>query len=126
MFSTSFKFSGERCNILDLKQVIKIQKYFRNVHQAHGWLKEKNDLIQISNEIRWNSHSESSLNYHKYREIVLEQDNEFDDSIANILNNMGIYNELIYLEKQSSCLSIECTAAKQHLYRRQSKCGLIY
>jgi len=92
-----------------LKQIIKVQKYFRNVHQAHGWLKEKDGLMpQIPNETRWNSHPECVrtfvVNYHKYREIALEQDKEFDESIANILNNMGIYSESVYLEKQLSTI----------------------
>lgn len=72
-----------------LHKIIKIQKYFRNVHQAHGWLKEKDGLMpQIPNETRWNSHPEFVrtfvANYHKYKEIVLKQDNKFNDSSSNI------------------------------------------
>jgi len=93
-----------------LHKIIKIQKYFRNVHQAHGWLKEKDGLMpQIPNETRWNSHPECVrtfvANYHKYREIALEQDNEFNDSISNILNDMAIYSESVYLEKQLSIVA---------------------
>lgn len=93
-----------------LHKIIKIQRYFRNVHQAHGWLKEKDGLMpQIPNETRWNSYPECVrtfvANYHKYREIALEQDNEFNDSISNILNDMAIYSESVYLEKQLSIVA---------------------
>ncbi|EZA58500.1 hypothetical protein X777_01096 [Ooceraea biroi] len=37
-------------------------------------------------------------------EIALEQDN-FDDSISNILNDMAIYSESVYLEKQLSIVT---------------------
>lgn len=36
-----------------LKYIIEIHKYFRNNHQAHGWLKEKNGLMpQLPNDTR--------------------------------------------------------------------------
>jgi len=41
----------------------------------------------------------------------LEQDNEFDESIANILNNIEIYRELVYLKIVDNCLNIRRTAA---------------
>ncbi|CAL1671557.1 unnamed protein product [Lasius platythorax] len=66
-------------------------------------------MPQIPNETKWNSHPECVrtfvANYHKYREIALEQDNEFNDSISNILNDMAIYSESVYLEEQLSIVA---------------------
>lgn len=66
-----------------LKDLVELQKYFRNVHQAHGWLREKNGLMpQIPNETRWSSHFECVetfvTNYHLYRQISTENVYDFN------------------------------------------------
>ena len=66
-----------------LNQVVEIQKYFRNVHQPHGWLKEHDCLMsQIHNSICWNSYEESIstfiINYYKYLTIASQHQNEFE------------------------------------------------
>ncbi|KAJ8884065.1 hypothetical protein PR048_015922 [Dryococelus australis] len=36
--------------------IVEVQKYFQNVHKAHGWLLEKDCVIpQLPHETRWNS-----------------------------------------------------------------------
>jgi len=57
-----------------IKHVVEVQKYFRNVHQARGWLEEKGGLVpQLPNDTRWNSRLACMktfiANYSKYVEI---------------------------------------------------------
>ncbi|XP_054710424.1 uncharacterized protein LOC129220108 [Uloborus diversus] len=87
-----------------IKHVLEVQKYFRNKHNAHGWLKEKNGLMpQIPNDTRWNSQDECLrtfiINFHKYNEIRLEHLDEFDQQIGSILTNVGIYTQVVYLRE---------------------------
>ncbi|CAI6376424.1 unnamed protein product [Macrosiphum euphorbiae] len=87
-----------------MKHIVEVQKYFRNVHQAHGWLREKKGLMpQIPNETRWSSHSACVRtfvsNYHLYRQISTDND-DFDNTIEKILNNVGIYREALNLQDQ--------------------------
>jgi len=96
-------------NIL-LEHVVKVQKHFRNKHNAHGWLTEKHGLMpQIPCDTRWNSQQECLrtfvANFHKYNEIRLEHMQEFDQQISNILTNAGIYAEASNLLKQLKILS---------------------
>ncbi|KAB7500239.1 hypothetical protein Anas_10995, partial [Armadillidium nasatum] len=70
-----------------LKYIIQIQKFFRNHHQPHGWLKEKGGLMpQIPNDTRWNSQQACIntfiQNYYKYVEIANED--KLEMSITNI------------------------------------------
>lgn len=69
-----------------------------------GLKKKKGIIPQIPNDTRCNSHPESVktfvTNYHKYREIALENVGNFDKSILKILENIGIYHEAVNLEKQ--------------------------
>lgn len=93
-----------------IKHVIEVQKYFRNKHNAHGWVKEKNGLMpQIPIDTRWNSQDECLktfiTNFHKYNQIRLEHLDEFDCQIGNILTNVGIYTEVVHLSKQLGVLS---------------------
>lgn len=90
-----------------LSHIVKINKYFRNVHQAHGWLQEQGGhMPQLPNDTRWNSHVDClksfKMNYHKYREIALEHSQDFCKDIAKLLNNMGLYQEAVHLGKQLS------------------------
>lgn len=61
-------------------------------------------MPQLPNDTRWNSHVDCvksfTTNYHKYREIALEHNKDFHANISNILNNVGLYNEAVHLEKQ--------------------------
>lgn len=93
-----------------VSQIAEVQKYFRNIHQPHGWLKEHDCVMpQIPNSTRWNSHEEciSSFlrNYHKYVLIASEHENEFDSRISKILDNVAIYKEALNLQKQLSLIS---------------------
>jgi hypothetical protein len=70
-----------------MKHIIDIQKYFRNVHQAYGWLREKKRLMpQIPNETRWSSYSVCvrifASNYHLYREISTDNDDQGSELYA--------------------------------------------
>lgn len=90
--------------------IVEINKYFRNVHQAHGWLVEqKGHMPQLPNETRWNSHLDSvrsfAINFHKYREIALEHSEDFSANITSLLNNVGLYQETLHLEKQLSVVA---------------------
>nr|XP_047136633.1 uncharacterized protein LOC124813516 [Hydra vulgaris] len=88
-----------------LKHIVEVQKYFRNVHQPHGWLKAKKGLMpQLPNESRWNSQAECvrtfTSNYHLYLEIQTEHTEHFNDSIKKILDHVGIFREATQLVKQ--------------------------
>ncbi|KAB7498582.1 hypothetical protein Anas_06360 [Armadillidium nasatum] len=90
-----------------LKYVIQIQKFFRNHHQPHGWLKEKGLMPQIPNDTRWNSQQACIntfiQNYHKYVEIANED--KLEMSITNILSNPSLYREAQHLQKQVDVVS---------------------
>ncbi|KAB7505807.1 hypothetical protein Anas_00753 [Armadillidium nasatum] len=91
-----------------LKYIIQIQKFFRNHHQPHGWLKEKGGLMpQIPNDTRWNSQQACIntfiQNYYKYVEIANED--KLEMSITNILSNPSLYREAQHLQKQVDVVS---------------------
>ncbi|RXG71397.1 hypothetical protein Avbf_08565 [Armadillidium vulgare] len=91
-----------------LKYIIQIQKFFRNHHQPHGWLKEKGGLMpQIPNDTRWNSQQACIntfiQNYYKYVEIANED--KLEMSITNILSNPSLYREARHLQKQVDVVS---------------------
>lgn len=93
-----------------MKQIVEMQKYFKNKHNAHGWLREKGGLMpQIPNDTRWNSQEECLKtfisNFHKYNEIKLEHLDEFDQQIRNLLGNVAIYTEAVYLQSQLKALA---------------------
>ncbi|CAH0561717.1 unnamed protein product [Brassicogethes aeneus] len=94
------------------KHIIELQKFFRNHHQPHGWLKEKGGAMpQIPNETRWNSYEDCLKtfisNYHLYNQIRSEHLEDFKSyaNINAILNNVALYSEAVELEKQLSILS---------------------
>lgn len=87
-----------------IKHIVEVQKYFRNVHQARGWLDEKGGVVpQLPNETRWNSHFATVetfiSNYSKYIEIQVEQ-NDLSPSITKIISNVMILREANNLLKQ--------------------------
>ncbi|KAB7498650.1 hypothetical protein Anas_00532 [Armadillidium nasatum] len=91
-----------------LKYIIQIQKFFRNHHQPHGWLKEKGGLMpQIPNDTRWNSQQACIntfiQNYYKYVEIANED--KLEMRITNILSNPSLYREAQHLQKQVDVVS---------------------
>lgn len=93
-----------------LNQVVEVQKYFRNHHKPHGWLKDYDCLMpQIPNNTRWNSHkmciSSFLHNYHKYVTIASEHQDQFETRIAKILDNVAIYKECLTLNKQLDIIS---------------------
>lgn len=94
------------------KHIVEIQKFFRNHHQPHGWLKQKQGLMpQIPNETRWNSYEDCLKtfisNYHLYSQIRSEHLDEFKKfpNIQAILNNVALYSEAVELQKQLSILA---------------------
>lgn len=86
-----------------VKHIIEVQKHFRNVHQARGWLEEKGGLVpQLPNDTRWNSHLACIKmfvsNYPKYVKIFSEQD--CSSQITQVLDNVGILREANNMLKQ--------------------------
>ncbi|GLV40864.1 hypothetical protein CBL_10039 [Carabus blaptoides fortunei] len=72
---------------------------------AHSWLKEKHGRMpQIPNDTRWNSQMACNdtyiENYHIYREIVKENDNEFNNDIIRKIDDMNIYKNALDLNIQ--------------------------
>lgn len=95
-----------------IKQIVEIQKFFRNHHQPHAWLKEKNGLMpQLPCETRWNSHNACLnsfiSNYSLYAQIKLEHltNGDFDSRISNLLGNVGLYSEAVHLSEQLNVLT---------------------
>ena len=91
-------------NNVVVKHIIEVQKYFRNVHQARGWLENKQGVVpQLPNDTRWNSHLDTVktflANYAKYLEIRSEQE-DFSATVAKVLDNVGILREANNLQKQ--------------------------
>ncbi|EGI58250.1 hypothetical protein G5I_13684 [Acromyrmex echinatior] len=87
-----------------------VQKYFRNYHQPHGWLINKNSMMpQISNDTRWNSQKECVRtfveNFHKYNEIRMEQSIDSGIKAKNLLNQLIIVGNSLDL-LQSDITSI--------------------
>lgn len=88
-----------------LKHIVEIQKYFRNHHRPHSWLREIGGKEpQLPNDTRWNSQIDCIetflFNYHKYREIIKENKDEIDPSIVSKIDNMNIYKNCLDLKEQ--------------------------
>ncbi|XP_031328801.1 uncharacterized protein LOC116159856 [Photinus pyralis] len=88
-----------------LKHIIEIQTYWRNHHQPHGWLREKNGKMpQIPNDTRWNSQLDCvrtyNQNYFTYREIIKEHPQEIIEPIKRKINDFNIYQNSLDLEEQ--------------------------
>ena len=80
------------------KHVVEVNKYFRNVHVAHGLLKEKGGRMpQIPNDTRWNSEVDClesfKDNHNIFMEIRAELMDDMPNNIGRILDNIGIYRE---------------------------------
>jgi hypothetical protein len=93
------------CNSAILKHVVEAQKYFRNVHMAHGLLKGKGGCMpQLPNETRWNSQvaclETYKKNHHIYLEIRGEKMDEIPASIGKIIDNIGLLREANHLLDQ--------------------------
>ena len=78
-----------------LKQIVEVQRYFRNHHQSSGWLTEKNGVKpQLPNSTRWNSQNDcidSFLkNYQIIHQICIEHKNDIEKEIIQIMNNAGL------------------------------------
>lgn len=88
-----------------LKHIVEVQKFFRNHHQPHGWLKETDGAVpQLPNSTRWNSQLDCVdtfiKNYHKYVQIHSEHTDDIPNNIAKIIDNVQIYKESLNLIKQ--------------------------
>ena len=94
-----------------LKQVVEVQKYFRNVHMAHGLLKEKGRCMpQLPNETRWNSQvaciETYQKNYNFYVKIYGEKMEDFPANIGRIIEKIAIKHEASRLLSQMKKLGI--------------------
>ena len=94
-----------------LKQVVEVQKYFRNVHMAHGLLKEKGGCMpQLPNETRWNSQvaciETYQKNYNFYVEIYREKMEDFPANIGRIIEKIAIKREASHLLSQMKKLGV--------------------
>ena len=86
------------CNTVILKQIVEIQKYFRNVHLVHGLLKKKGGCMpQLPNEICWNSQvaylETYKRNYNIYSEIWGENMKKIPTNIGLLIDKIGLYRE---------------------------------
>ncbi len=83
-----------------LKHVVKVQKYFRNVHMAHGLLKEKGGCMpQLPNETCWNSQvaclETYKRNHNLYMEIRGEKMPEFHQTLGKSLTTSVSFARLV-------------------------------
>ncbi|XP_064469683.1 uncharacterized protein LOC135384411 [Ornithodoros turicata] len=81
-----------------LNKIVRVQKYFKNHHQPHGWLQEKNGLLpQLPCDTRWSSNFECVRtfleNFHKYNEIRLEHPSDFCSDVAAVLESPAIFTD---------------------------------
>ena len=88
-----------------LKQAVEVQKNFRNVHMAHGLLKEKGGCMpQLPNETCWNSQvaciETYQKNYNFYVEIYGEKMEDFPANIGRIIEKIAIKHEASCLLSQ--------------------------
>lgn len=95
-------------NYVTLKHIVEVQKYFRNVHQARGWLDEKGGAVpQLPNDTRWNSHFATVetfvSNYAKYVEIQVAHE-DFSPPIARLISNVTILRAANNLLKQMTVI----------------------
>lgn len=93
-----------------LKQIVEVQRYFRNHHQPSGWLTEKNGVKpQLPNSTRWNSQNDcidSFLkNYQIMHQICIEHKSVIEKEIIQIMNNAGLYMEAVHLQQQLRLVS---------------------
>ena len=66
------------------KHVVEVNKYFRNVHVAHGLLKEKGGRMpQIPNDTRWNSEVDCLESFKDNHNIFMEIRAELMDDMPN-------------------------------------------
>ncbi|KAJ8895443.1 hypothetical protein PR048_000775 [Dryococelus australis] len=109
-----------------MRHIVEVQKYFLNVHQANGWLLD----CQMKHKGTLDCVKSLFTNYHKYRKITLEHAQNFHPNVAKFLNNLGIYHETVYLEKQLyiPLLKMHWTnfRKKHHVFQRQLKYGSTY
>ena len=101
-----------------MKHLIEIQKYFRNVHRAHGLLKEKGGCMpQIPNETRWNSSVDclkTFIKNHSYyvsvKTDLLANNEDMPKNISNSVDNIGLLREaehlLTHMNKFSTALDL--------------------
>lgn len=84
-----------------MKHIVAIHKYFRNVHQAHGLLKELGGCQpQIPNDTRWNSIVDclqtflrNHALYVEVKTIMLNKDQDMPANISQSVDNIGLLRE---------------------------------
>ena len=84
-----------------MKHIVEVQKFFRNVHVAHGLLKEKGGKQpQLPNDTRWNSDiaclETFKANHALYVEVrteFLEKEISMPDNVARNIDNIGLLRE---------------------------------
>lgn len=88
-----------------MKHIVEVQKYFRNVHVAHGMLKERGGAMpQLPNETRWNSNIECletfKNNHPIYVEIrtqMLQDGSSMPVNVGRCIDNIQLLREATYL-----------------------------
>ncbi|XP_047128963.1 uncharacterized protein LOC124809189 isoform X2 [Hydra vulgaris] len=86
-----------------IKHVVEVQKYFRNTHQPHGWLREKGGhMPQLPNDTRWNSQIDCIETYIKNYQIYVEivDNHDIPIKIRKIIENRAIFREANSLQTQ--------------------------
>jgi len=83
-----------------MKNVIEVQKYFRNHHAPSGWLQELEGSVkpQLPGDTRWNSQMDcmSSFlrNRQSYQVIVKDHEDEINAHVAEIINDYNLYKDV--------------------------------
>lgn len=107
---------GDITNSEIIKHIVEIQKYFRNVHKAHGLLKEKGGCMpQLPNETRWNSvvdcletFVKNHCLYTAVKTDMLQQGEDLPNNISRTVDNIGLMREaenlLAHMRKFSAAL----------------------
>ena len=80
-----------------MKQIVEVQKYFRNHHKPNAWLEEQINSVkpQIPGDTRWNSNLDCLDtfigNRSAYANIALEHENDIENSIIRKIQDVSLY-----------------------------------
>ena len=99
-----------------LDKVMTVQKYFKNVHRAHGLLKEKNGkMAQLYNDTRWNSKISMLENFldndSLYLEIIEELHDDKHKDVQRIVENLNFKRKV----QANHCQMVKFLAALDQL-----------
>ena len=77
-----------------LGKILTVQKHFRNVHRAHGLLKEKGGKVPvIPCQTRWNGKIDTLESYIENHSLYLEirdEDSEIPNDVAKVIDNLSL------------------------------------